>query len=576
MKILSAYQNKPRLKDGVFLAVWVALAVFLFYKCRYGIGNFDESFYLTVPCRLYQGDGLFVDEWHLSQMAGVLTLPLVSFYLNIMGGNDGLVLFMRQMCTLIQCLIALVSYLRLRRYSWLGAVCASVGFALYIPFGIMALSYNSMAIMALVLVGLLLLPGGKERKSFYVLAGLCFAAAVLCCPYLAAVYVLYLLSVAGVAVYRQVRKCASPDALSPWTWKGALLITAGAGAAAVAFLIFVLSRGSVSDVLKAFEQIMNDPEHPSRSVLYYAKSYVRSLLKAHKYGAIRYGVLFVLFALCLVDKKRHTRRLLHFCPAAVLVGWMMAEHYAGQYINVLMWSVNMLAPFLLLLSRRKICGKLFVLFWVPGMLYSFCLHMASNQMILAICSAASVAAFGSLMMLGIFAGELIASDEKKCAKVLGTGFACCLLLLQLVSQTHLRYTTVFWEIGGMAAQTEKIPDGFERGLYVSQNQYQQYYGARKALAPLKELGGDKVLFLSEATWYYLLEDYEYATYSAWLSGVSDHTVDRLVAYYELNPEKLPDVVWAGKAREEYARKLCDALGYDFQYAAGGIVLTRPS
>lgn len=46
----------------LFLAAMLPVAVMVFAKCKYGIGNWDESFYLTVPYRLCQGDRLFLNE----------------------------------------------------------------------------------------------------------------------------------------------------------------------------------------------------------------------------------------------------------------------------------------------------------------------------------------------------------------------------------------------------------------------------------------------------------------------------------------------------------------------------------
>ena len=41
----------------------------------------DEGFYLTIPYRLIQGDCLLVDEWHVSQLAGFLLIPVLKLYL---------------------------------------------------------------------------------------------------------------------------------------------------------------------------------------------------------------------------------------------------------------------------------------------------------------------------------------------------------------------------------------------------------------------------------------------------------------------------------------------------------------
>jgi len=59
----------------------------------------------------------------------------------------------------------------------------------------MALSYNSMAIISLILCITFVGPDERFVRANYILAGISFSAAVLCCPYLALVYFVYILSV---------------------------------------------------------------------------------------------------------------------------------------------------------------------------------------------------------------------------------------------------------------------------------------------------------------------------------------------------------------------------------------------
>ena len=57
-------------------------------------------------------------------------------------------------------------------------------------FGIMALSYNSMGILLLLSACVLVATADPKRRAAPLLAGLFFAGAVLCCPYLLLLYVL--------------------------------------------------------------------------------------------------------------------------------------------------------------------------------------------------------------------------------------------------------------------------------------------------------------------------------------------------------------------------------------------------
>ena len=58
--------------DGLFFLLFAAALALALWKVPYGFGWYDEAFYLTIPHRLTLGDALFLDEWHLSQMSGLL------------------------------------------------------------------------------------------------------------------------------------------------------------------------------------------------------------------------------------------------------------------------------------------------------------------------------------------------------------------------------------------------------------------------------------------------------------------------------------------------------------------------
>ena len=168
-----------------------AAAVFLLWKCRYGFANKDESLYLAIPYRLWQGDGLFVNEWNLSAFSSFLLMPFMYIYMAVVGTTEGILLNFRYIFTAVQGLCAVFMYFKLKRYNWFGAAAAALTFFIYAPFGIMALSYNSVGIQCVAVASVLLLTNEKGAKLPYIVAGVLFAAAVLCCPFLVAVYALY-------------------------------------------------------------------------------------------------------------------------------------------------------------------------------------------------------------------------------------------------------------------------------------------------------------------------------------------------------------------------------------------------
>ena len=142
-----------------------------------------KSFYLTVPYRLTAGDGLFINEWHLSQMAGFLIYPFMKLYQLVFDGTDGIILHFRYIFTFLHICTSLFIYVRLRKYK-IAALGASISYLLFTTFGIMALSYNSIAVACTTITGILLATNDNKKWYISYLAGLFYAAAVLCCPYL--------------------------------------------------------------------------------------------------------------------------------------------------------------------------------------------------------------------------------------------------------------------------------------------------------------------------------------------------------------------------------------------------------
>ena len=262
-------------QDAVFFLLLMLAAVFFCWRCRYGFADWDESFYLTIPRRLTQGDRLLIHEWHVSQLSGVLLYLPVLLFEKLTGGTDGIYLAFRYLCVAVQTLTAAAVYLRLRRYHRIGAAAGALALAVYTPFGINALSYNSLGVLFMTLTGALLAPAERNDRAVYVLAGLCFAGAVLCCPHLALVYLLY----AAVVILRRKKEYALP-AFSPRAFG---LFTLGAAVLAVYFFAVGLAGAELSELPEALRGIFSDPEHREQSSLLF------SLLR----GAAEYPIRIV-------------------------------------------------------------------------------------------------------------------------------------------------------------------------------------------------------------------------------------------------------------------------------------------
>lgn len=554
----------------LFFLMLFFTGIFLFYKCHYGFGNIDESFYLVTPFRLIQGDALFRDEWHLSQMSGVLLMPFVSLYYRIMGNTEGIILSMRYVYTTIQLLIAVFLYIKLCPYHWLGAALAAISFALYAPFGIMALSYNSMGIMALVVSLIMLLTAQRFTSIQCILSGVIFSAAVLCCPYLAVLYIIYVLAAI------MCRKKTHADSDLPWSMYRFSYFTLGVLISAALFVAFVLSRASIREIIAAFPHIFNDPEHPSISILEKIQTYIYGILRISALAKPIMLAFLFLFIVCILDKKRKSHSILYMISAVACAVFLLINiKKTNPYINYMMWPINLITPFILLLSTDKTIRHCFLCVYLPGMLYSFMLHVTSNQGELAIASGSSVATVASILVICIFCKELFVAHKTIFFRFIIIATLFALFIPQISYQTSLRYNSVFWE-NGMRAQTQLIDQGIYRGLLVSKEKEELCDLLEKQMEHVRKLASQntKILYLSQSTWYYLFNDYEMASYSGWLSGVNMFTISRLEAYYKLNPDKYPDIVFVDSYNHSMAKEFSERFGYSIYQTEDCLLLFK--
>ena len=528
--------------------MFLAAVVFLVWKCRYGFGKQDESFYLTVPYRLLQGDGLFVREWHLSQMASVLLLPFVFLFTKINGGTEGMI-------------GALVLYGRMRKVSRTGAAFASLSFLIFAPSGLTALSYNSMGVLDLALSLVLLCTAKRDGKGIFVLSGCLFAFAVLCCPYLLCVYILYTVCI----LFYAWRSKGGSSRLFVQSW---LFFTIGAMIPAVLFTAFVLSRASVSQILTALPHMLDDPEH-TIGLLTKMKEFAGGILLCGKrIGLLVYAAAACTFALAWVfRKRRQTLIWVTLAAIAEIIAMLLLMRRFRQHINFYMFPLN-LFPFVMLpLLRGRGLRKWMLFGYLPGMLYAACVHMTSNQAFYALSSASTAATVSSILVLTVCVRDIWLSAERKEPRAACLAAFALLFCVQLGLQTYMRYGTVFWETG-MREQTYTVEQGLEKGVRTREAEARAYMQLiRETEAVRKDPQVRSVLYLSEKTWLYLLDgEKRMAAYSAWLSGVNESTLDRLDAYYALNPDKRPDAVyyeWSDtpEMREIVTNWLVQTLGF---------------
>lgn len=526
-----------RAADVLAALALIACLAFLLWKAPYGYVSGDESFYLSVPYRLIQGDALMADEWNPSQLSGFMLYPAMRLYLALSGSTEGIYLVFRYIFAVAQTLAGAYIYVRMRRISPVPALVGALIFTLYAPLNIGALSYNSMTLMLLAAacVTLATTRGGRWDA---VLAGLLFAGAVLGNPYVLALYALYCLAVLLMRLRK--RDCAGmPDGcLAPGFW---LFFTLGAALPAAMLLVFILSRCSLSAALAALPRIMNDPEHDSASLGYRLFKYAESLY-GNAWRPEITGLWLLAATAMALDRGRTRRRLVYLIPALLSCALYYSYYLLRDLtINYLMYPLTLLGGFAYFLCREK-DTRPFRYIYLPGLGCSLCMHFASNLALASIGTAMTVCCLAAYYYILRLAGELW-RDAVAGGRVLRRLAALalgCVLLAQLGLIAALRSKNTFWD-GDTGTLDCIIEQGPQRGVRTSERYYTHAKRLMDCTAPVRETEQEYTLYFSTDSWLYLMDDARMASYSGWVSYIRQEAIiARLAAYWELHPEKLPE------------------------------------
>ena len=552
--------RKRKLLAGLYAASFLACFVFLLWKCRFGYANIDEAFYLTIPYRMCRGDSLLTHEWHLSQLSGFLLYPAMTLYLRLFDGTEGIFLHFRYLFTVVWALSALFIFLRLRSISLWGAMISSIAYMIFTPYGIMALSYNSMGIMLLLSACVILATAKKHSGLQWFAAGILFAGAVLCCPYLVVLYAAFTL--AAILLRRKYKRL-------PQIW---LMVTAGCGILLLVFCWVLFSRTSLRDVIRVFPELFNDPDHPHISLWKKTLDYFSSILFSSK-AFLPCFLTAVIVTVYSKLRKKPELGLVIMC--ALIAVMMLSSLLETHYLNHVMFPINLIAPYCALHSRKREIRLPFWSIWIPGAIYSYCICLSSNQAFYAISSAGTVMTVASIVMLAGFLPTLDPARSKTLLRRTVCAAAALLLGLQILSELALRYYSVYWERMGLQYETVLAESGPDKGILMTPERFADYTAWESDMARIRD--DDEIrqlLVISDNTHLYLSAQKDMSTYSAWLSSMSDASLSRLDAYFSLFPEKAPDAIYIEAPFVRYAEHYT-SQGYRCeQLDSGGCLLKK--
>lgn len=538
-----------RCYDLIFAAVFAVMTAFLIWKAPYGYGSTDESFYLTIPYRLMQGDSLLTEEWHVSQLSGLLLYPIMLLYRLFGGTSEGIIVSFRYIYVTAQCVCALAVYLCFRRCgdkARLGAICAVAVFMPYAPFYIMALSYNTMGLMTLTMSAVILITA-EEKLWKYALSGLLFAGGVLCCPYNIIIYLIYSVIVAATATYKRKN---GEDETAKKLIKKWLAFTLGAALLALYFDALVVARADLSQLGRAFNGIMSDPQHEPMTFYAKLRQYYNAMIKKLLPTVVGIAGVAIVFLVRCIDKQWKEHRWLFLIGAALYtIAFALYLDRFVSYINYINAALSFLGLCAYILSENR-NKKVFLFWYIPGVIYSFLIHLGSNNGGFCITSALNVTSAASAYLIGNTAHEMW--KNKKCADCIAAIAVMLGVLAVCAVAVKEQATTSYSGFNGRMTDNRnylysKVEVGPSKGLKMAEDEHYDYIVRYTDTESVRSGDGKKVVYYVHRPWLYLADEKKNAAFSAWMSiNTSDSAIERLLDYWDINPEKEPDIIYIDK------------------------------
>lgn len=531
-------------KTMFFLVGFLLSLGMLIWKLPYSVNTWDESFCLSLGHRLAKGDSLFAHEWHVTQMSGLFQLPFMKLFFALNETTDGMVLYFRWIYLIFHACWSILLYCQMKRYC--GAGVAACFYLLYVPIMLMVPTYLSVSFGSIVLLELLFAKAETFSYPRYICIGVLFTFALVACPHVAILYVLYTVMVFGKLVLKYVEKTEVSVNFSLKTW---LVITLAMGVVGLIFLAIILKGSSLGEVIRNIK-IMLGHARNEYTMTFSEKFEDYGRVLKDVYGRHLYLWIGVLVAI-VHDKKRVAHRIFYLVLTLGLVAWVELELILKEAINntnrIIFPVVFVGAVAFGLIENKAKYKPIFGWGYTIGGIFTFCRHWSSMNRIDAIAPAAIVVGVPAmLLVMGLV--EEIRSDRKKTVSTFIQKCACygsagC-VLFAVIFMLFDHAPAMPKLIGG---DTEVLQDGPYAGVIVPKG-----HSYTRCLNDVKSIGIDrnkKGLFATKNPWYYLWADMEYATPSSWADYYTMNYIDITMEYYELHPEKIPDFVYVEKGAE---------------------------
>ncbi len=519
-------RSKARFAPAVVLAAALGL---LLWRCRYTFCWSDESFYLALAHRFWLGELPFVHEWNTAQLYTPLVLPFYSLWQALTGG-EGVYLAARAAAVLLQFALAAGVYRALAPKGRVEALAAALLVLLYAKANIGGLSYYTLCyvLFGAGLVLLYALPDTRRpRLALCLAAGGLMALAVVCMPYLAALWVAPVLAL----VLPRLRSVRGES----------LCFLGGTALAAAGYLAWLLSRISLSEMLEWMPFLLMDPDGNPTSIPVLLAKFCLQPFYQFRWGAVLWaGALALTLAWPLYSRRKGHSGVL---PSRLRLG-LLAAALAGCAVNllcsgdmlgkahlalcILAAQCWLLTPAALRPVREAVC------FYLPGLAFALVWQLGSNTGFSGMTMGFALACAGAAPMVG----ACLRSLREDCGplfvhrRALLALALCAPVLLSLWQRVALEYRDA-----PLNECTQLIAAGPAAGLYTAPEHAVQYEAVRAAVADADREG--TIFITALAPWAYLCTDRETGANTSWRTYLDSELLE---IYHEQHPDRFPTTV----------------------------------
>ncbi len=498
-------------------------AIVLIIKAQYSFCWSDETFYFSTTNRFYQGDAFFKDEWFPTQLVSLLLLPFYRFFLLINGSSDGVLLFFRACFVLFSYLMAILTYRIIgKQYSRFVSLCAGLLVMFYAHLNIATLSYYTLSVdfylLSMLLIFLSLGNYTEHVRRYFILAGVSFAASVICLPTMA---VAYFVCAAALVLVSIQKKELRP--IFPYTLIGIVIL-------AIPVVICILARTGISGILDNLTFVLSDEEHTTSLIFPFKKFFLSIYEVYHK--STYFGYLLILFT--LVFGRRLTPSLKRWIAFADFLIFLVYFFFSIGHTGYIFTAMVFFALPLYFMTKKR-NHKLFFLLFASGMVFSMVFSYSSNGYLYIMTLGHSIAAIGAICFTSDFIDELSADDSL--SRILY--YLCISTIAVTILQTATLRMINIYRDAPLPALVEEITDGPAKGLYTTHEHAEKY---RELLNTIRKYdrGTGNVFFTKLLPWGYLVTDMKCGAPTTWRTTFNSKRLD---LYYEANPDRIPELIF---------------------------------